>query len=189
MNNIFVGNLSFEATKEDVRKLFETFGTVAGVLIMEGKKKGKSRGYGFVDMPNEAEKNAAIAALQGKEFMWRPLSVSPVVPKEKTESKYYNKMDGPPKPWRKSNTDSKPARQGDRRSKTQVPAKPWRKGKPDAKLSRKVDAGSRPYYGKKENGPKPAGTSKLFMKPIKKGFKMHHKVSGIPKSIKSTDGL
>src|SRR5665213_604619 len=86
MNNIFVGNLSFEATKEDVVKLFEPFGSVANVLIME-RKKGKSRGYGFVDMPNEEEKNAAITALAGKEFMWRVLSVSPVVPKVKGEAK------------------------------------------------------------------------------------------------------
>jgi len=199
MNNIFVGNLSFEATKEDVKKLFEEFGSVANVLIMEGKK-GKSRGYGFVDMPNEEEKNAAIAALQGKEFMWRVLSVSPVVPKEKTESKYYNKMDGPPKPWRKGNRDSKPSRKDDRGSKSpykkfdgqskDAPAKPWRKGKPDAKLARKVDTGARPYYGKKgKEGPKPAGTSKLFIDPSKKGFKMQRKVSGVPRSIKSTDGL
>ena len=86
INNIFVGNLSFKATKEDVIKLFEPFGSVANAVIME-RKKGKSRGYGFVDMPNEEEKNAAIAALEGKEFMWRVLSVSPVIPKVKSEVK------------------------------------------------------------------------------------------------------
>ena len=199
MNNIFVGNLSFEATKEDVKKLFEAFGTVANVLIMEGKKKGKSRGYGFVDMPNEAEKNAAIVALAGKEFMWRALSVSSVVPKAKEDFK----KDRGPRTSGKFKKNTKPQRRDERAprtgntsetplkyySKFDGPPKPWRKGPGDTKPSRKINTGARPYYGKKENGPKPAGTSKLFMKPIRKGFKMHHKVSGVPKAIKSTDGL
>src|SRR5450755_2086149 len=86
MNNIFVANLSFEATKEDLVNLFLPFGSVTNAVIME-RKKGKSRGYGFVDMPNEEEKNAAISALQGKEFMWRVLSVSVVIPKAKSEEK------------------------------------------------------------------------------------------------------
>ena len=149
MNNIFVGNLSFKATKEDVIKLFEPFGAVANTVIME-RKKGKSRGYGFVDMPNEEEKNAAITALNGQEFMWRVLSVSLVIPKVKsavklergakrsskllsaskpearseTGLKYYSKLDGPSKPWRKVGSISKPARPKDK--------------------------GSRPYYGKSD---------------------------------------
>src|SRR5471030_754494 len=109
MNNIFVGNLSFEASKEDLVKLFEPFGTVASAVIME-RKKGKSRGYGFVDMPNEEEKNAAIAALQGKEFMWRILSVGPVIPKVKSEEK----SDLESKPRDKSHRDSKADRREDR---------------------------------------------------------------------------
>ena len=84
MNNIFVGNLSYKSTKEDVQKLFEPFGTVANVAIIEGKKS-RSRGYGFVDMPNEDERNKAIAALNGKEFMWWELSVEAVAPKVKVE--------------------------------------------------------------------------------------------------------
>jgi RNA recognition motif-containing protein len=177
MNNIFVGNLSFEATKEDVIKLFEPFGTVANVVIMLGKK-GKSRGYGFVDMPSDDEKNAAITALQGKEFMWRVLSVSPVIPKEKgagskrhekphredrsprsettsdAKSKYYSKLDGRPKPWQK---------------KVNKVAKPWEK----------KDEGSRPYYGKKKEREE---GSKYSNKPkISKGFKMMHKVSAATK--------
>jgi len=199
MNNIFVGNLSFEATKEDVQKLFEAFGHVANVLIMEGKK-GKSRGYGFVDMPNEAEKNAAIAALAGKEFMWRKLSVSPVVPKAKDdvkkerEPRSTGKFKKSPKPFRREEqapASGKTSTVASKYySKFDGPPKPWRKGNPDIKPARKIDKGARPYYGKKDKqGPKPAGTSKLFIDPSKKGFKMHHKVSGTPKSIKSTDGL
>jgi len=104
MNNIFVGNLSFKATKEDVVKLFEPFGMVANVVIMEGKK-GASRGYGFVNMPNEEEKSAAIAALAGKEFMWRVLSVSPVAPKVKSEVK----LDREPKKRSKSSKSTSPS--------------------------------------------------------------------------------
>ena len=87
MNNIFVGNLSFKSTKEDVQKFFEPFGAVANVVIME-RKKGKSLGYGFVDMPNEDERNKAIAALDGRELMMRILSVGPIVPKVRVEREH-----------------------------------------------------------------------------------------------------
>jgi RNA recognition motif-containing protein len=74
--NIFVGNLSFSATEQDVKTLFEAFGTVASVNIK--KKSGKnSRGFGFVSMPDDIQAQAAITALEEKEFMGRPLSVSP----------------------------------------------------------------------------------------------------------------
>ena len=113
MNNIFVGNLSFQATKEDLVKLFEPFGAVANAVIME-RKKGKSRGYGFVDMPNEEEKNAAITALAGKEFMWRVLSVSPVIPKVKGELS--KKFKPAKKEWKPPEAGSRPFRQDDRKS-------------------------------------------------------------------------
>jgi len=79
--NIFVGNLSFEATKADVRKAFECFGSVVSVVIVMDKKGAKSRGFGFVGMLDEQQAQAAIAALDGKEFMGRPLNVNPVRPK------------------------------------------------------------------------------------------------------------
>jgi hypothetical protein len=77
--NIFVGNLSFEATEGDVKKLFEGFGNVASVVIVmrKEKKTPKSRGFGFVQMPDEQQALAAIAALNGKEFMGRVLDVNP----------------------------------------------------------------------------------------------------------------
>ena len=83
--NIFVGNLSFDATQGDVKKLFEGFGNVASVVIvMEKEKKApKSRGFGFVEMPDEQQAFAAIAALNGKEFMDRVLNVNPARPKGK----------------------------------------------------------------------------------------------------------
>ncbi len=77
--NIFVGNLSFDATESDVKKLFEGFGNVASAMIvMEREKKApKSRGFGFVQMPDEQQAFTAIAALNGREFMGRVLNVNP----------------------------------------------------------------------------------------------------------------
>ena len=81
--NIFVGNLSFDAVEADVKKLFEGFGNVASVVIVRRKEKKtpKSRGFGFVEMPDEQQALAAIAALNGKEFMGRVLNVDPARPK------------------------------------------------------------------------------------------------------------
>ena len=82
--NIFVGNLSFAVTEADVKKLFEGFGNVASaVIVMEKQKKApKSRGFGFVQMSDEQQALAAIAALNGKEFMGRVLNVNPARPKD-----------------------------------------------------------------------------------------------------------
>jgi len=74
--NIFVGNLSFSATEQDVKTIFEAFGVVTSVNIK--KKSGKnSRGFGFVCMPDDIQAQAAIVALEEKDFMGRPLSISP----------------------------------------------------------------------------------------------------------------
>jgi RNA recognition motif-containing protein len=81
--NIFVANLSFDTTEADMRKLFAGFGNVASVaIVMRRERKGsKSRGFGFVDMPDEEQVLAAITALDGQEFMGRPLDVSLAHPK------------------------------------------------------------------------------------------------------------
>ncbi len=83
--NIFVGNLSFKANEADVKNLFEGFGSVASVRILMEKRGDKSRGFGFVQIPDEQQALAAIAALNGKEFMDRPLHVSPARPKPEGE--------------------------------------------------------------------------------------------------------
>jgi RNA recognition motif-containing protein len=87
--NIFVGNLLFAATEGEVKKLFEGFGNVVSVaIVMEKEKKSpKSRGFGFVEMPDEQRALAAIAALNGKEFMGRVLDVSPARPKTEAQAK------------------------------------------------------------------------------------------------------
>jgi hypothetical protein len=81
--DIFVGNLPFDAGEPDVKALFEGFGNVASVVIVMSKEKKapKSRGFGFVNMPDEQQAYAAIAALNGREFMGRAINVSPARPK------------------------------------------------------------------------------------------------------------
>jgi len=87
--NIFVGNLSFETTEAELKQLFETMGEVSSaVIVMEKEKKApKSRGFGFVEMPVEAEALAAISALNGRDFMGRLLNVNPTRPKTETQRK------------------------------------------------------------------------------------------------------
>ncbi len=79
--NIFVGNLSFEAKEIDVERAFMAFGVVTSVAIVMEKKGKKSRGFGFVEMPDEQEALAAIAQLQGKEILGRPVNVTSAVSK------------------------------------------------------------------------------------------------------------
>lgn len=79
--NIFVGNLSFEATEADLRRLFEVFGEVASIKLLMHKKGIKNRGFGFVEMPDDSRALAAMSNLSGQEFMGRPLKLSPARPK------------------------------------------------------------------------------------------------------------
>ncbi len=81
MKNIYVGNLSYSATEESVRALFEAYGTVERVSIVTDRDTGQPRGFGFVEMTNDAEGDKAIAALNGKEFGGRDLTVNEARPK------------------------------------------------------------------------------------------------------------
>jgi cold-inducible RNA-binding protein len=83
MKNIFVGNLSFGATEQAVRALFEAHGAVDRVNIVTDRDSGQPRGFGFVEMSNDAEGNKAIAALNGKDLDGRALNVNEA--KAKTE--------------------------------------------------------------------------------------------------------
>ena len=80
--NIFVGNLSFGVKEPDLQKAFSAFGTVLIAAIVMEKKGKKSRGFGFVEMPDEQEALSAIAALNGKELLGRPINVMPALPKK-----------------------------------------------------------------------------------------------------------
>jgi len=82
MKNIFVGNLSFGATEDSVRSLFESHGTVDRVSIVTDRDTGQARGFGFVEMRNDSEAQSAIAALNGRELDGRALNVNEARPKE-----------------------------------------------------------------------------------------------------------
>jgi RNA recognition motif-containing protein len=73
--NIYVGNLSRDATDEDLRAAFEEFGQVGSVSVIKDRYTGVPRGFAFVEMPNNAEGEAAVAGLNGKDFKGRTLSV------------------------------------------------------------------------------------------------------------------
>jgi RNA recognition motif-containing protein len=79
--NIYVGNLSSEMIEQDIRNAFETFGKVESVTIIKDKFTGESRGFGFVEMPDKAEAQAAMEALNGKELKGRTLTVNEARPR------------------------------------------------------------------------------------------------------------
>ena len=80
--NIFVGNISFNSTDEDVRQLFEAYGTVNTVNIITDRDSGQPRGFGFVEMSNSREAQSAIQGLQGKELGGRALNINEAKPRE-----------------------------------------------------------------------------------------------------------
>ncbi len=82
MKNIFVGNLSFGATEDSVRRMFEAHGTVDRVSIVTDRDTGQARGFGFVEMSDNAQGDAAIAALNGADLDGRALNVNEARPKE-----------------------------------------------------------------------------------------------------------
>ncbi len=79
--NIYVGNLAFTVTEEDLKKAFEAFGQVASVNIIKDQYSNRSKGFGFVEMPQSSEAEAAISALNGKELNGRTLTVNQAKPK------------------------------------------------------------------------------------------------------------
>jgi len=82
MTNIFVGNLSFDATEGAIRSLFEQYGSVERVNLVTDRDTGRARGFGFVEMSNDVEGQNAIAALNGRDLDGRTLNVNEARPKE-----------------------------------------------------------------------------------------------------------
>ena len=81
MTNIFVGNLSFQTTEGELYDAFQAFGAVDRVSIVTDRQSGQSRGFGFVEMPDPGEAQAAIAGLNGTPLKGRPLNVNEARPK------------------------------------------------------------------------------------------------------------
>jgi RNA recognition motif-containing protein len=79
--NIYAGNLSRDLSEAELRGAFEAFGSVTSVSIIKDKFSGESRGFGFVEMPNKAEAEKAIGALNGKDLKGRSLSINEARPR------------------------------------------------------------------------------------------------------------
>lgn len=79
---IYVGNLSFQATEEDVKEVFGDYGTVSRVSLPMDRETGRKRGFAFVDLSSDAEEDAAIEQLDGAEWMGRDLKVNKAKPRD-----------------------------------------------------------------------------------------------------------
>ena len=170
---IFIGNLSFDAKEPDVKRVFEGFGAVSSVVIKMKDHKVKSRGFGFVEMPDALQAQAAIAGLSGKEFMGRPLKVDPARVETDADRKRSEGISALPHGRNKG--------EGYQHRKVRQ-KKPWRGTKPWEKRSGSARGGeSKP--GKKTGGEsKPWKKRKQSYKPWEKPRKSPH---GVWKNRKS----
>ncbi len=81
--NIYVGNLSYGMSEDELRQAFAAHGEVSSAKILMDRETGRSRGFGFVEMPNQSEAEAAIAQLNGKDVGGRPLRINEARPRER----------------------------------------------------------------------------------------------------------
>ena len=86
--SVFIGNLPYEVTNEDLKNVFADYGTVKEVRLPTDRETGRVRGFAFVEMESEAEEVAAIEALDGAEWVGRTLRVSKAKSKENRRSNY-----------------------------------------------------------------------------------------------------
>jgi RNA recognition motif-containing protein len=80
--SVYVGNLSYDVTEDDLSQIFAEYGTVKRVQLPTDRETGRLRGFGFVEMAADAEEDAAIEALDGAEWMGRDLKVNKAKPRE-----------------------------------------------------------------------------------------------------------
>jgi RNA recognition motif-containing protein len=81
MTNLYVGNLSYRMTEDQLRQTFEEFGQVTSCTIIKDKMTGQSKGFGFLEMPDHSEAEAAINGLNGREIQGRKLNVNEARPR------------------------------------------------------------------------------------------------------------
>ena len=79
---IYIGNLSFQATEDDIREVFSEYGTVQRVSLPTDRETGRKRGFAFVEMETETEEEAAISELDGAEWMGREIRLNKAKPRE-----------------------------------------------------------------------------------------------------------
>jgi cold-inducible RNA-binding protein len=82
--NIYIGNLSYEASNEDLQNVFNTYGEVASANVISDRSTGRSRGFGFVEMPSWESAQAAIAGLNGTLLKGRSITVNEANPSRKS---------------------------------------------------------------------------------------------------------
>ncbi|MFZ5434710.1 MAG: RNA recognition motif domain-containing protein [Calditrichota bacterium] len=87
MVNIYAGNLAWAVTEEDLRGVFEEFGEVERVSVIMDRLTGRSRGFGFVEMPNVTEANTAIAALHDQDLKGRKMLIREARPKSEMDQR------------------------------------------------------------------------------------------------------
>ncbi len=80
--NIYVGNLNYRVKENDLQQALEDYGTVRSVKIIKDRETGKSKGFGFIEMPNDAEATKVISELNGTEFQGRQLVIKEAIPKK-----------------------------------------------------------------------------------------------------------
>jgi RNA recognition motif-containing protein len=90
---LYVGNLSYGASEEDLKKFFSEAGAIQSVKIVTDPDSGRPRGFGFVEMASDAEAQKAISLLNGKTFMDRPLTVSEARPQKKRGGDFKGRRD------------------------------------------------------------------------------------------------
>jgi RNA recognition motif-containing protein len=84
MTKLFVGNLSYQTTGDDLNQLFSQHGEVTSASIVMDRETGRSRGFGFVEMPNKEQADAAISSLNEQEFQGRNITVNEARPKSES---------------------------------------------------------------------------------------------------------
>ncbi len=104
--DIYVGNLAYKSTDEDLRTLFAQYGEVTSARVVVDRASGRSKGFGFVEMPNQEEAQKAIDAINGNDFQGRSLRVNESQPRPREERRggfgggYGQRGDRPPRPNR-----------------------------------------------------------------------------------------
>ena len=83
---IYVGNLSYDVSEEDLKETFESFGEIESVKIIKDNYSGRSKGFGFIEMPNNADAQSAINGLNEKELKGRTLNVNKARPRNENRS-------------------------------------------------------------------------------------------------------
>ena len=85
--DIYVGNLSYDTTGDELRELFEKYGAVTSARVISDKMSGRSKGFGFVEMPDKGEAEKAIKNTNGVDFMGRPLRVNESQPRPRSDDR------------------------------------------------------------------------------------------------------